>query len=232
MTTLAHLPNFLPGGCRSLLQIGLGLALQSTLVLLAGLLAGQRLRRRGPAAAVMAYRATVVAALLGTLLALTIGGRFQPGWAIALPPAQGPVETVPAPGTAAARGTPALPVPRFVPAGGPGLGLIPTRHEAPNTPAVKRSTGFSPGDSAAPKPPDAPTPYRSPLPLGTTPIGWLCVLLVGLWARGGRAAGRPGPLLLDDGRLRRGERPAADDARGAPTASGAQVGGVRPPRFE
>src|SRR5713101_2726869 len=96
MTGWAHLTGFLPGACRNLLQAGMGLALQSTLVLLAGLVAGRRLRQRGPAAETLVYRATVLAATLGTLLALAVGGHFQPRWAIALPPAGGTVDRAPA----------------------------------------------------------------------------------------------------------------------------------------
>src|SRR2546427_5989510 len=106
MTAGVHLAGFLPGACRDLLQIGMGLALQSTLVLLAGLLAGRSLRRRGPAAQALVYRATVLAAILGALLALAIGGRFQPRWTIALPPAEGAANRAAAPDIAAVRATP------------------------------------------------------------------------------------------------------------------------------
>ena len=96
MISLVHLIADLPDLCRNLLQVGIGLVLQSTVVLLAGLLAGRRLRRRGPAAAALVYRATVLAAILGALLALAIGGRFQPRWAIALPPAEEAANRAPA----------------------------------------------------------------------------------------------------------------------------------------
>src|SRR5437870_4828278 len=88
MIDCAHLIGGLPVVCRSLLQIGIGLALQSTLLLAAGLLAGRWLRRLGPAASAFVYQATLVSLVLGALLAMPFGGRFAPLWAIALPPAQ------------------------------------------------------------------------------------------------------------------------------------------------
>src|SRR5438552_6061201 len=145
MISLVHLIADLPDLCRNLLQVGIGLVLQSTVVLLAGLLAGRRLRRRGPAAAALVYRATVLAAILGALLALAIGGRFQPRWAIALPPAEEAANRAPAPDIAAGRGTPAIPMPRFLPAGGPGLGIAPARSGVPNIPGVEQKTSLPPG---------------------------------------------------------------------------------------
>lgn len=171
MTGLAPLASFLPGACRNLLQAGMGLALQSTLMLLAGLLAGGRVRRRGPAAADLVYRATVVAAILGALLALSIGGRFQPRWTIALPPAEEAANRTLAPDVGAVRGTPAMPMPRFVPAGGPGLGIAPTRSKAPHIPEVVRNASATIGGGIARNPMHVPALDRSSLPLRTTPIG-------------------------------------------------------------
>jgi beta-lactamase regulating signal transducer with metallopeptidase domain len=77
----------LPEICRGLLQAGLGLALQSTLLLGSGLLAGRALRRHGPALASLIYRVTLTGALLAALVSLCVGSAFQPLWRVSLPPA-------------------------------------------------------------------------------------------------------------------------------------------------
>src|SRR5947209_2101595 len=82
----------LPGVCRSLLQAGIGLAFQSTLLLGLGLLAGWALRRRGPALASLIYRATLGGTLLGVLFSCLLGGFLSPLWCVSLPlPAPGSV---------------------------------------------------------------------------------------------------------------------------------------------
>src|SRR5690242_1836407 len=85
MIGLLALIGGLPAVCRNLLQVGIGLALQSTLLLGLGLLAGQRLRLRGPAAAALVYRTTLVSVVLSALLAMPIGGRLSPRWVVTLP---------------------------------------------------------------------------------------------------------------------------------------------------
>src|SRR5689334_429545 len=62
-----HVSEALPGLCRSLLQSGMGLVLQSTLLLGLGMLAGRALRRRGPALASLIYRVSLTGALPGAL---------------------------------------------------------------------------------------------------------------------------------------------------------------------
>src|SRR5207244_2838872 len=69
-------------------------------------------------------------------------------------------------------------------------------------------------DSAAPKLVDEPALYRPALPLRTTPIGWLYVVLAGVWGAG--AAVLLAGLALcyrSMGRLRKGSVPAGDEAR-------------------
>src|SRR5207247_431287 len=88
MIGLVHLMDGLPALCWNLLQVGLGLALQSTLVLGVGLLTGQRIRQRGPSVTAFVYRVTLVSLVLGALLAIPIGGRLAPGWIFTLPAPQ------------------------------------------------------------------------------------------------------------------------------------------------
>src|SRR5947209_18942032 len=85
MISLLALIGGLPAVCRNLLQMGIGLALQSTLLLGLRLLAGQRLRSRGPAVAALVYRTTLVSVVLSALLAMPIGGRLSPRWVVTLP---------------------------------------------------------------------------------------------------------------------------------------------------
>ncbi len=72
--------------CRSLLQTGIGLLLQFSLVLLLGLAAGALLRRRGPALQCLIYKAALAGALLCCLFSLSAGRRFTPDWGLKLPP--------------------------------------------------------------------------------------------------------------------------------------------------
>src|SRR5690242_12886784 len=122
MSVLASHVGGLHEACRNLLQVGMGLLLRSTLLLGLGLLAGRRVRRRGPGATVLVYRATVIAALLGPLAALPLAARFQPVWTIALPSAQGAGRQAQWADVGTMRRGGAMPAPRYVPAGGPGLG--------------------------------------------------------------------------------------------------------------
>src|SRR5438874_1813983 len=87
--------------CRSLVQIGLGLAMQSTLLLGGGLVAAQCLRRRGPAVGSLVYKATLVSVLLGALLAVPVGGQLAPWGAFVLPAAHEVVELTVTPESAA-----------------------------------------------------------------------------------------------------------------------------------
>src|SRR5436190_20461775 len=81
----------LPGLCRSILQVCIGLALQSTLLLGLGLLAGWTLRSRGPALASLIYRSSLLGTLLAVLVSLCLSRVRQPLWEVSLPPAADPV---------------------------------------------------------------------------------------------------------------------------------------------
>ena len=185
MTGMAVHLEFLPAACRNLLQIGIGLALQSTLLLAAGLLAARCLRRRGPLVAALVYRASLLATVLGTLLAVSVGGRWPARWTPGLPSAQ--VAAGEATEAVVAPAAPALAAlqPRL--AGGPGLGL--SRTPAPR--AGRPFTVAAPEGAAAearliPGPAPASVAGMPPRTAAfrTTRFGWSCVLLVGLWAGG------------------------------------------------
>jgi peroxiredoxin/5-hydroxyisourate hydrolase-like protein (transthyretin family) len=72
---------------RSALQLGLSALIQSTLLIVAGLLGARALRRRGPALQSAIYRATLASVALTMLLSICSPGSFTPLWRIALPPA-------------------------------------------------------------------------------------------------------------------------------------------------
>src|SRR5437879_4125982 len=103
MISLVHLIADLPDLCRNLLQVGIGLAFQSTLLLSVGLLAGRSLRRHGPAVSAFVYQAAVVALIVGALLAVPIGGHLGPLWCVSLPSAHDGPGRVPAPSTLSAQ---------------------------------------------------------------------------------------------------------------------------------
>lgn len=73
--------------CRTVVQTGLVLLLQTSLVLLLGLGLGWALRQRGPQAQSLVYRAALVAALLIVLLSPTLVPRHRALWQISLPSA-------------------------------------------------------------------------------------------------------------------------------------------------
>src|SRR5262249_45215985 len=89
MTGLGSLADLPLQGCRLVVQIGIGLALQSTLLLALGLLAAGALRRHGPFLRSLIYQATLVSTLASSLTSAFLGGHFQPLWRIALPPITG-----------------------------------------------------------------------------------------------------------------------------------------------
>src|SRR5438132_226891 len=61
--------------------------LQATLLLGLGLLAGRHLRRHGPAVSSFVYQTTVVALLIGAVLAMPVGGHLGSPWGVTLPSA-------------------------------------------------------------------------------------------------------------------------------------------------
>ncbi|MBV9852432.1 MAG: hypothetical protein JO250_22430, partial [Armatimonadetes bacterium] len=75
----------LPDLCRSVLQVGASVLLQSALLLTLGLLTGCLLRRRGPELRAFVSQMTLVAVVLGAVAAITTAGRFQPVWSVSLP---------------------------------------------------------------------------------------------------------------------------------------------------
>ncbi len=80
----------------TLLPIALGLLLQSTALLLLGLLALRLTRRRGPAVQSLVGRATLAGVGLTLLLAAPLTGRVRPLWHVTLPAAS--VPSAPDPG--------------------------------------------------------------------------------------------------------------------------------------
>ena len=78
-----------PEVCRGVLQASLGVALQSTLLLGLGLVAGHIFRRRGPALCALVYQVSLVGTLLGALFSLSLGRHFEPLWNVSLPSSTG-----------------------------------------------------------------------------------------------------------------------------------------------
>jgi beta-lactamase regulating signal transducer with metallopeptidase domain len=92
----------LGGGCRIALEIGISVLIQSSLLLMVGLAAGDVLRRRGPVLQSLVFRATLAAVVLGALLSFCCAGSLPSLWSISLP-APGGAET--GPFTRESRGT-------------------------------------------------------------------------------------------------------------------------------
>jgi beta-lactamase regulating signal transducer with metallopeptidase domain len=214
MSALTHLIGSLPGVCRNLLQVGIGLALQSMLLLAVGLLAGRHFRRRGPAVSTFVYKATLISLVLGALLAMPLGGRIAPLWAIALPPAQEVASEPSVADTAAVREAPAIHVPAPPGAGGPDRAGARSTSRAQRNGDLPSSEGAAPKLAAVVNPhPRFPLLHPPSLPTRTTRIGWLYVALVGIWI-GGVVVLLAGLALCHGsiGRLRKASVPAKDDA--------------------
>lgn len=148
--------------CRSVAQTGLVLLLQTGLILLLGLGVGWALRRRGPQAQSLAYRATLLAVLLVALISPALVHGRRALWRVSLPPA------APAPSAA-------LAVVETAPAPGPGPVAVP---------ALRMPTLSTTGDIG---PVDAP-PVRSVTPpvhaAGVHATQAICPLAAGLWLAG------------------------------------------------
>src|SRR4051794_38578459 len=73
--------------CRGALQVGLGLLIQSTLLLAVGLMAGAKLSSRSPALRCLVYRSTLVVVATAGVLSVLFSGGLRPLWRPTLPPA-------------------------------------------------------------------------------------------------------------------------------------------------
>ncbi|BDI29739.1 hypothetical protein CCAX7_17900 [Capsulimonas corticalis] len=76
--------------CRHFLELGIGVLIQSTCLIVLGLIAGRLLRRRGPFFELAAYRATLACVVVSALMAASMAGRVQPLWSVSIaapPPA-------------------------------------------------------------------------------------------------------------------------------------------------
>jgi beta-lactamase regulating signal transducer with metallopeptidase domain len=208
MIGLMSLTDGLPIVCRNLLQVGVGLALQSTLLLGVGLLAAWQLRRRGPAVSSFVYRATLVSLVLGALLAMPIGRRWAPLWVVALPASQEGGGGTLVPDRGDGRGAQTMSLPRPPLASGRGW------TGAPSAPSARRIGDLPPGMGGAAHDLGAALNLYPPvLPTRTTRMGWLYVAIVGVWA-GGAGVLLAGLALCHRaiGRLRKASVPAKDDA--------------------
>src|SRR5690349_539958 len=83
-----HVALSLPPLCQSAAQVGLSVLIRSTLLLWLGLLLGRALRRFGPAAEALAYRAALAAVVVVGVLSVTFAGSLKSLWSVGLPPAQ------------------------------------------------------------------------------------------------------------------------------------------------
>lgn len=71
--------------CHSIVQSGLVLLLQSSIILMLGLLLGALLHRHGPQAQLLAYRAALTTVALTGIASLLFSSHVQPIWRITLP---------------------------------------------------------------------------------------------------------------------------------------------------
>jgi beta-lactamase regulating signal transducer with metallopeptidase domain len=189
MTPLAEQLGLLVEGCRALVQVGLGLALQSTLLLLVGLLIGQLLRRYGPTLTALVYKVTVAGVISGALLSISLGGHLKPLWVLALPPAQEMEGGAPVEASRDLHEIPVSMAPRARLTGGPGLGI--SKGVGRGVKGVgTASRRLHPSADALPPPQRASAAVTIPSPfkaqdLGPSWLGWLYLAIVGLWT--GRA---------------------------------------------
>jgi beta-lactamase regulating signal transducer with metallopeptidase domain len=193
---------FLPELCRDALQVGLGLALQSTLLLGLGLLAARVLRARGPGLAALIYQVCLCGTVAGALLSVVVGGQFQPLWSVSLPSVTG--EALP---SAAWQSGAVLPGEAGSGAGshdpwglresvGPRSGV----ERVTGNPVKLPAGGVPARGAAAPIHGGAPVPGAEGRPAGSG-IGGLYVALVAVW--GGGTVLLLGWLLLCQFRLHR-----------------------------
>jgi beta-lactamase regulating signal transducer with metallopeptidase domain len=178
----------LPELCRSLLQVGIGLTLQSTLLLGLGLLAGRALRRRGPALTSLIYQVSLAGTVLGALLSLGLGRHFPPLWSVSLPSAVGrPASSASwqagpsvAPRGVAPFGETAVLDPFAASSEAPILGAASGNGPAAMLPAGNNGAAGSVA-SAMDRRGHSP---RSAVRAGGGGIAWLYVTAVGVWSTG------------------------------------------------
>jgi len=209
-----------PALCRSIVQVGIGVALQSTLLLGLGLLAGRIWQRRGPALPALIYQVTLVAALLGGLLSVALGGRLQPFWRLSLPPADGSSVRDPRSG----------PWPAAWPGGeSAGDRLLRAADFPKDLPPLL--AGSRPGGAVQARP-DRARPGRENTPPGDG-AGWVYEAIAGIWGAGALAL--LSWLLLCQlhlGRLRRGSLPIRHGDAAAALADLSRSLRVRPPLLQ
>jgi beta-lactamase regulating signal transducer with metallopeptidase domain len=189
---MIHLPGIglsLAEPCRGLLEMGVALLLQSTLLLLMGFLAGGLLRRQGPAVQSLIYRATLVGVVGGALLAGALAPFVLPLWRISLPPPWGeasvsrPAEAA-GPDSGARRRADAAETARAP----SGLLKAPADRLAPRISREARRTGVrpavsTPGSDFFGMPSDRPGEPAREIPV-TNRLGWLYIAATGLWGLG------------------------------------------------
>jgi beta-lactamase regulating signal transducer with metallopeptidase domain len=192
----------LDGVCRMLLPVGITLLIQSTLLLIVGLLAGSALRRWGPALQSLIYRVTLAGVVLVAVLAVCVAERPVALWRIPVsPPDTAPV--------ASPLSEPSVPTP-------------PTGERSAADAGVDSETAVWPG-VAPPREPGGAS--RSAGSWGRFPVG-----VVGLWCLGALLSLAWSTLchlyVLD---LRRKSRPVSSHVALAALHTLSEGMGVRPP---
>jgi beta-lactamase regulating signal transducer with metallopeptidase domain len=200
--------------CRTVLQVGLGILIQSTLLLLLGLGASGRLRRLGPAVQSLICRSTLAAVICAALLAPLLAEQIEPLWRLSLPPAQETLQPEDRPGSGiehetVAAPSPVAPLSHSLPreAGTPVRPFDTIRIESPGRDVadgerLETSRSFRPLLVAL-----AQAPPRA----GTT--GWLYTGLTVIWLAGTAALlARLALCCLCVHRLRRASTPVSDHA--------------------
>lgn len=200
-------------GCRNVLQAGIGVLIQSTLLLALGLLAGKLLQRRGPVLQSLVYRMTLGAVVASMLLSVLLAGSFHLLWSVSLPPAPGSSVSLATSSTApAAEAVPQRPVP-------PVHGTAPaaTARTAAEAAAVVTHRPSAPAATVA-------EPCAC--------LGLLYLLTTGIWGAGSVLL--LGGLLFCQwwiGRLRQGAAPIRTGAAAAMLQRLCESLSVRPPEL-
>jgi beta-lactamase regulating signal transducer with metallopeptidase domain len=186
MTGLGSLADPVLQGCRAVVQIGIGVALQSTLLLGLGFLLARRLGRHGPVLRSLIYQATLVSTLVSALISPFLGRHFQSLWSISLPPI-----TEQSTGSAPSEGWSSGGVERGGLAGGPVLpDPLASSERARRLEGAQRGTAPSPGEAsvlaetAVAADREKGALVSASRPPGARRIAGLYVAIAGLWMAG------------------------------------------------
>jgi beta-lactamase regulating signal transducer with metallopeptidase domain len=182
---LLHLSSLdLAEMCRTILETGIGVLLQSTVILLIGGMAGALLRRHGPALQCALYKAALFGTLVCGLLSLCLGSRLPSRWSLALPAASRTTAITWAKPGQADTTTSAVSGPAAVaPQAGPEK-LRDAQGKAVRVTVLPNYTASFSASAPATSPDLFPYFEPSQRPVQPNGMGWLYIGLVGVWLSG------------------------------------------------